>query len=42
MPKKHDFLYLVLHLLEWNEPKLSMFIKIYTKKVIFSFFEKII
>ena len=30
MLTKHDFLYLLLHLLQWNESKLSMFIKICT------------
>ena len=28
MPTKQDFLYLLPHLLEWNESKLPMFIKI--------------
>ena len=42
VPAKHDFLYLSLHLLEWNESKLPMFSKIYTIKRIFLFFlEKI-
>ena len=42
VPAKHDFLYLSLHLLDWNESKLPMFTKIYTIKRIFLFFlEKI-
>ena len=30
VPAKHNFLYLSLHILEWNQSKLPMFIKIYT------------
>ena len=30
VPGKHDFMYLSFHLLEWNESKLPMFIKIYS------------
>ena len=29
VPTKHDSLYLSLHLLEWNDSKLPIFIKIY-------------
>ena len=41
MLAKHDFLYLSLHLLEWNESKLPMFIKIYTIRDNFQFLKKI-
>ena len=40
MLAKHDFLYLSLHLLKWNESKLSMFIKIYTIRNFKIFFLK--
>ena len=37
VPTKHDFFYLSLHLLGWNESKLPMFIKIYTIRCSFLF-----
>ena len=40
VPAKHDFLYISLLILEWNESKLPMFIKIYTIRRIFLFFLK--
>ena len=42
VPTKHDFLYLSLHISQWNESKLPMFIKIYTKEEFCVFFEKMI
>ena len=40
MPSKHYFLYLSLHLSEWNKSKLHMFIKMYTIRRIFTFKKK--
>ena len=39
---EHDFLYFSLHISEWNKSKLPMFIKIYTIRRFFVFFEKMI
>ena len=38
MPTNHDLSYLSPHVLEWNESKLPMFIKIIDNKVNFYFF----
>ena len=34
---KHDFSYLAPYILEWNEPKLSTFMKLYIMKYNFKF-----
>ena len=41
VPTKYDFLYFSLHLSKWNESELSIFIKMYRIKNIFSPFEKL-